>query len=198
MMVFSVDNQFEICEKIFDIEIETNDKKKASYVIDEEKVKELIKQNNDKEIFRYIKDYDEKYILSIYGGLFRYDERLEKYIKVKLTQEKNGVLITKLRSFDGKRKTARLNLLMKETFPEVITYNKEIVGEIKKEQQKNAANAQIKGDALIKCYNEITNENNYYMTIHKAAVIENISEEIIIKILKGEMRSIGGKHFYYN
>ena len=117
--------EFDINNKIFDIPIETppSNQYNPKYIIDKDKVQLMLKYNNGAIVWRYIKGFDNNYILGCNGEMWRYDKRKNDWVKVRFTQVKDSFQ-TKLLDSNKKRHTKKLNLLMKETFPELITYNK--------------------------------------------------------------------------
>ena len=191
--------KFDINNKSFDmiVEKEPTDQYKPAYIIDEEKVKKIIKLNNGEIVWRYIEGYNQRYILGCNGELWRFDNKACDWVKVRFTQVKNG-LQTKLLTPDKKRKTKKLSLLMKETFPELITYDKIKIEEEKIKGQNDIVRQQMQNNAKIKCYNSVTNKISYYMTIAQASKATGINEIIIGKNLSKEINSIGGLTFYYN
>ena len=67
--------KFKIDNKNFCMPIEEapSDQYKPTYIIDEEKVKKMIKLNNEEIVRRYIEGYNQKYILGRNGELWLVD-----------------------------------------------------------------------------------------------------------------------------
>lgn len=190
--------KFNINNNTYGIPIEEAPKEyKPKYIIDKEKLQLLLKNSGGNIIYRYVPGFDNNYILGCNGELWRNDKRKNDWVKVKFTQVKNE-LQTKLLSSDKKRKTKKLSLLIKETFPELITYNKIKIEEEKIKGQNDLIRQQIQNDAKIKCHNNVTNEITYYMTISQASKKTGIDKIVINKNLLREIDNIGGLKFYYN
>lgn len=191
--------EFEISDRNFYIPIESPpaDEVRPSYIIDKDKVNLMIKLNGGDIVWRYVKGFDNNYILGCNGELWRYDKRKNDWVKVKFTQVKN-MLQTKLLDSQRKRRTKKLNRLMKENFPELISYDKIKVEEEKREGENEIIRQKLQNDAGIKCYNNATGKITYYNTILQASRGTNIPEVLIKQNLSRELNSIGGLVFYYN
>lgn len=190
---------FKINNNSFEISVETPPlgEYKPKYIINKAKVKEMIERNGGEIVWRYIPNFDNNYILGCDGELWRYDKRQKDWVKVKFTQLKDN-LQTKLLDSNKKRHTKKLTLLMKETFPELITYDKLLIQEVENESQNEIINQQIKNSALIKCYDSSNNITTYYTTIAQASKRTNVDEKVIRQNLAREIHSVGGLTFYYN
>lgn len=191
--------EFDINNKIFDIPIETppSNQYNPKYIIDKDKVQLMLKYNNGAIVWRYIKGFDNNYILGCNGEMWRYDKRKNDWVKVRFTQVKDSFQ-TKLLDSNKKRHTKKLNLLMKETFPELITYNKIKIEEEKIAGQNDIVRQKLQNEAKIKCFNNVTKKTTYYMTVSQAEKGTNISSVLIEKNLSREINNIGGLVFYYN
>ena len=189
---------FEITEKqiVMDIEKEPNTYR-PKYIIDKKKVKLMKQLNNNKPVWRYVEGFDKNYALSSDGEMYRYEKRSNEWKKVKFTQVKNN-LQTKLTDSNGKRHTKKLTLLMKEVFPELITYNTLKIEEEKQKGENELIKLKKQQEATIKCYNNFNKEVIYFMSVKQAAKATKIDEINIEKNLRRELDSIGGLTFYYN
>lgn len=191
--------EFDINNKIFDIPIETppSNQYNPKYIIDKDKVQLMLKYNNGAIVWRYIEGFDNNYILGCNGEMWRYDKRKNDWVKVRFTQVKDSFQ-TKLLDSNKKRHTKKLNLLMKETFPELITYSKIKIEEEKIAGQNDIVRQKLQNEAKIKCFNNVTKKTTYYMTVSQAEKGTNISSVLIEKNLSREINNIGGLIFYYN
>lgn len=193
--------EFNISNDTFGLEIEQEPANirvgTRKYVVDMDKVQEMIKRNNGQIVYRYIEGFGDRYVLSCEGVLWRYDKRKNDYVKVKFTQVKDN-LQTKLVDIYGKRRTKQLTKLMADVFPELITYNKTKIAEDIQNKQTKIIRQQKQQNALIKCFNSVSNQTTYYMNISHAAKEMNVSPILIEKNLRREINSIGGLTFYYN
>lgn len=171
-------------------------KKPHTYEIDKEKVKKMIEANMGEIVWRYVPGFKGKYVISCEGDVRVYSPEIDEWSLLNCNYQ--GLIV--LFDENNQRIKKERNLLLKQTFPEIVTYKEKEIKKINKQKvdSEETPLEKARNSYPYKCYDMVAKETYYYVSLDEASKDSGMPIIMIEQNLTREINNIGGLVFYYN